>query len=151
MQTTQNSAALFSGEFRHALDGKNRVTIPSRWRLTEADEFHLVPDSQQNCLRVMPPDEFRAVSDQAAQLPGMTPKEHRVFMRQFYSRSQHVVADKQGRILVPDEYCRRFKLEGEIVLVGVRETFELWNAEAWQKTQTNEEPTYDRWADQLGI
>jgi MraZ protein len=72
-------------------------------------------------------------------------------MRQFYSRSQHVVADKQGRILLPEEYCKRFKLEGEIILVGVKETFELWNPEAWQGTQTAEEATYDRWAEQMGI
>lgn len=151
MQTHPNSAALYSGEFRHALDGKNRVTIPSRWQVTEADEFYLVPDSQKKCLRAMPPEEFRAVGVRAESLPGMTPKEHKAFMRHFYSRAQHVVADKQRRMLVPEEYCAQFDLRGEIVIVGVKETFELWNADAWKGTQAEEQPTYGRWADQLGI
>jgi MraZ protein len=151
MQLPSNSAAPFFGESKHVLDGKNRVTIPSKWRHTEADEFYLVPDSNNTCLRAMPPEEFNSIGDKAAQLPNMTPKEHRTFLRHFYSRSQHVVADKQGRLLLPEEYCQQFGLRGEIVLVGAKTVIEMWNLEAWRRTQGAEEPKYKYTADQLGI
>ena len=46
---------IFSGEFRHALDDKNRITIPSRWRQGESDEFFVVPNPAKPCLTAMPP------------------------------------------------------------------------------------------------
>ena len=33
---------IFAGTVRHALDEKNRVTIPSRWRDEEIDEFYAI-------------------------------------------------------------------------------------------------------------
>jgi MraZ protein len=148
MQTPKNSA-LFYGESKHVLDGKNRVTVPSRWRSTEADEFYLVPDSNNTCLRAMPPAEFSSIGEKAKQL--MTPKDHRTFVRHFYSRSQHIVADKQGRLLIPDEFCKQFDLSGEVILVGAESTIEIWNLQAWNRTKAEEEPLYKRHADQLGI
>ena len=151
MHSNPNSAALFSGEFRPRLDDKNRVTIPARWRISDADEFFLVPASDQTCLRGMRSDEFRAIGERAALLDGMTPAEHRTFLRHFYSRSQHVVADKQGRILLPEEYCKQFELRGEIVLLGAQVTFEMWSSAAWQRTQSVEQPGFNRWSALLGI
>lgn len=151
MALSTPTSTLFSGEFCHALDGKNRVTIPSVWRATEADEFFMISDSNGTCLRVMPPDRFRAVADQVSAIPNVSAQEQRAFLRQFYSRAQRVVADKQGRLVVPEEYCQRFKLHDEIMLVGAHDTFEVWNCDAWKATQQTETPTYARVAGLLGI
>jgi hypothetical protein len=48
---------LFMGEFRHAIDGKGRITTPSDWRVTEEAEFFLIPTSNDCCLKVMPRQE----------------------------------------------------------------------------------------------
>jgi DNA-binding transcriptional regulator/RsmH inhibitor MraZ len=61
------------------------------------------------------------------------------------------VVDKQGRLLLPEEYCQQFGLRGEIVLVGAKTVIEMWNLEAWRRTQGAEEPKYKYTADQLGI
>ena len=55
--TIQNDPApVFMGEFCHAIDGKNRITIPSAWRPAEkkGTELFLIPSSSANCLTVMP-------------------------------------------------------------------------------------------------
>ncbi len=111
----------------------------------------MLPDSNNTCLRVMPPDQFRAVADKVAVVPGVSAQEQRAFLRQFYSRAQRVVADKQGRLVVPEEYCQRFKLQNEIMLVGTHDTFEVWNCDSWKATQQTETPTYARVAGLLGI
>ncbi len=154
MSSAQNSQPIFSGEVCHALDGKNRVTIPSRWRngnADVADEFFLMPDRTGTFVRAMPPAQFSAAAERAAANPAVTAKDHAVFLRHFYSRSQHVAVDKQGRLLVPEEYCQKANLRGEIVLVGARDTFELWNKEAWEATKQNEQSTFDRIAELAGL
>jgi len=151
MSSEQNSQPIFSGEICHALDGKNRVTIPSRWRKGEADEFFLMPDRTGAFVRAMPPEQFSAAAERAAANPAVTAKDHAVFLRHFYSRSQHVVVDKQGRLLVPEEYCQKANLKGEIVLVGARDTFELWSKESWEATKQNEQATFDRIAELAGL
>ena len=43
MDSIASAQAFYAGEFRHAIDEKNRITIPSRWRRKNAEEFILLP------------------------------------------------------------------------------------------------------------
>ena len=124
MPADTNAAPIFSGTYRHALDGKNRITIPSRWRRSDHDEFFLIPNRRNTFLHVMPPERFRGAAEKAKAAEGASAQEIAVFLRHFYSRSQHVEMDKQGRLLVPEEFCQTLSLHGEIVLLGALETFE---------------------------
>lgn len=151
MTPVQNPPPIFSGEFCHSLDPKNRVTIPSRWRTTEADEFFLMADRSGQFLKVMPPEQFRAVAEKLKTDPKITPKDRTVFLRLFYSGAQQVISDKQGRMIVPEELGKAVGLKGEVVLVGALETFELWNPTAWAATKQTEESTFERVADLIGL
>jgi MraZ protein len=151
MPAEQNLAPIFSGEFCHGLDSKNRITIPSRWRTGEADEFFLSADASGRFLKVMPTAEFRAVADRVAAVPGLNAQQRQVFLRQFYSRSKQAVADKQGRLVIPVEFCDSLNLRGEIFLVGVHTTFELWNREAWEATKREDATTFDAVANLIGL
>jgi len=151
MSASANPAPIFSGRVAHALDSKNRVTIPSRWRRTEEDEFFLMPDRTNTFLRAMPPAEFRAVADKIEANTTLTPKDRAVFKRRFYSGAVQVFADKQGRMLVPAEFCELLDLRGEIVFVGVHDTFEVWNKQRWENAAATEESTYDRVAELAGL
>src|SRR5947208_3611689 len=46
----------YAGEFRHSIDEKNRITVPSRWRRNEAEEFILLPEATHLFLLVMSPE-----------------------------------------------------------------------------------------------
>jgi DNA-binding transcriptional regulator/RsmH inhibitor MraZ len=48
MDSIDSAQTFYAGEFRHALDEKNRITIPSRWRRKRAEEFILLPDSPRH-------------------------------------------------------------------------------------------------------
>ena len=52
--------------FRHAIDEKNRLTIPSRWRRGESEDFILLADANQQFLLVMSHAEFDRMSSSAA-------------------------------------------------------------------------------------
>ena len=143
--------SFYAGEFRHAIDEKNRLTIPARWRRNEAEEFILLPSSDNQFLLVMPPEEFARMSASAESNAQVNARERRVFLRQLHSRAQHGLADKQGRLVLPEELCRQIGLKGEVALVGGRGRFEVWNASRWKKAHAEETPTYQHVANVIGL
>lgn len=152
MGTSAISSLIFSGEYRHALDPKNRVTIPSKWRPKEkeAEDLYLIPDPSGTCLLVLPKAEFEAVGERVA-TSGISPKEQRVFIRQFYSRAKPGAVDKQGRLLLPEDFCRQLELTGEVVLAGGRVRFEVWNSAKWDRNTADVSETYTKVADLVGL
>lgn len=151
MEAPETVQPIFAGEFRHAMDGKNRVTIPSRWRRGEVDEFFAIPDLDGGFLMLMPPEVIRQVAEKVELDARLSPAERRKFIRQFYSRAQHLMSDKQGRIVVPEEFCNQLKLHGEVVLVGNHTRFEVWNPDRWKKAFEEDTPTFKHILGVVGI
>jgi MraZ protein len=87
-------------------------------------------------------------ADHAADLSG---PERRVFLRQLHARAQHGTADKQGRLVLPEELCRDLQLKGEVTLVGGRGRFEIWNFSRWKRAHEEETPTYQHVANVIGL
>ena len=57
------------------MDAKNRVTIPSRWRRGEIDEFFAIPNPKGGFLMVMPPGEFTRLADKVEHDQSLKPEE----------------------------------------------------------------------------
>ena len=151
MESPQSAQPKFAGEFRHAMDAKNRVTIPSRWRQGEIDEFFAIPHLKGGFLMVMPPAEFSRLAEKVEHDPSLQPEERPKFLRQLSSKAQHVTGDKQGRIVLPDEQCKLLNLRGEVVLVGSYYRFEIWDPERWQKTDEEDASTFSYLLERMGI
>jgi MraZ protein len=151
MDSPQIDQPIFTGEFRHAMDAKNRVTIPSRWRRGEIDEFFTIPNPEGGFLMVMPPSEFRRLAEKVEKDESLQPADRRRFLRQFSSRAQHVTGDKQGRIVLPDDQCKQLKLQSDVVLVGAYSRFEIWSPALWKETVNQDTPTYRYMLDRVGI
>lgn len=151
MDSIASAQAFYAGQFRHAIDEKNRITIPSRWRRKAAEEFILLPDSQNQFLLVMAPEEFARMSAVAENNNSVAARERRVFLRQLHSRAQHAVADKQGRLVLPEDLCRKIGLKDEVALVGGRGRFEIWNAAQWKRAREEETSTYQHVANVIGL
>ncbi|MBV8416825.1 MAG: hypothetical protein JO251_16595 [Verrucomicrobia bacterium] len=151
MESPQIEQPIFAGEFRHSMDAKNRVTIPSRWRRGEIDEFFAIPNLEGGFLMVMPPGEFKRLAEKVEHDETLAPAERRRFIRQFSSKAQNVNSDKQGRIVLPDEQCKLLNLRSEVVLVGNYSRFEIWSPESWQKTMEDDAPTFSYLLGRVGI
>lgn len=148
-ETIQNNAApVFMGEFCHSIDGKNRITIPSAWRFDSEVELFLIPSASNKCLKVMPRAELDRVRAKAAVLPG---PQKVAFLRHFGSQSRQVTLDKTGRLSLPEEFCRQFKLAGDVTLSGAIETFEIWNTAEWKAAQPGTEAVAGSVMAELGL
>src|SRR5262245_61820037 len=65
MDADSQPERFYAGEFRHSIDEKNRITIPSRWRRDRPEEFILLPEATHQFLLVMSPMEFAKTSSTA--------------------------------------------------------------------------------------
>jgi MraZ protein len=148
---TPASSQLFAGEFRHSIDEKNRVTVPSRWRRDDAEEFIILAEANHQFLVVMSPEEFSRMSSAAESDGTISARDRRVFLRHLHSRAQHGATDKQGRLVLPEELCRKVGLKGEVALVGGRGRFEIWNLQRWKRAHEEETATYQHVANVIGL
>ena len=119
---------VFMGNFRHTLDGKNRLTIPSAWRFADEAELFLIPSTTSTCLTAMPRTEIDRIRGGLTELSGT---DRTMFLRRLGSLGHQVWLDKNGRLSLPETFCNDLKLDGEVTLNGAIDTFEIWNNAAW--------------------
>ena len=91
------------------------------------------------------------MSAEMEQNESVQPRERRIALRHLHARAQHGSADKQGRLVLPEELCRQLGLKGEVALVGGRGRFEIWNAQKWKQAAEAEAATYQHVADTIGL
>lgn len=124
---------MFLGQYRHNLDSKDRLTIPARFREELEDGAYLAEGFDRN-LMILPEGEFQRIAERVKQM-SMTNPNTRLLRRKIYSTAIKVDLDKAGRVLIP-QFLREFAgLEGEVILVGTGEYFEIWSPDLWE-TQT---------------
>ena len=149
--TFQNSETpVFMGEFCHAIDGKNRITIPSEWRRENEEEVELflIPSSSAKCLTVMPRAALDHIRAKADDLSGA---QRTTALRRLGSQTRQVTLDKHGRLSLPEEFCQQLKLSGNVTLSGVVETFEIWNTAEWNAAQAAQKAVADPILADLGL
>jgi MraZ protein len=151
MDTPSSSQLFYAGEFRHFIDEKNRITIPARWRRDGAEEFIILPEANHQFLLVMSPEELSRMSSAAESNMNISARDRRIFFRQLHSRAQHGAADRQGRLVLPEDLCQKVGLKGEVALVGGRGRFEIWNLQRWKRAHEEETPTYQHVANVIGL
>jgi MraZ protein len=151
MDNDSQPQTFYAGNFRHAIDEKNRLTIPSRWRRGENEDFILLADANHQCLLVMSHPEFDRVSSAVASETGVSARDRRIFSRHLHARAEHGVSDKQGRLVLPEHFCKQLGLKGEVTLVGGRGRFEIWNLARWKRAHEEETATYQHVANLIGL
>lgn len=127
---------MFRGRFDHSIDGKGRMSIPSKIRdvLNDKYDSRLVVTTYDGCLIVYPNAEWKVLEDRIAQLPEFN-KDTRAFLRFFYSSASDCPIDKLGRILVPQSLRDYAGLEKDVVIVGAFKHIEIWNKSAWDAAE----------------
>ncbi|HUD25447.1 MAG TPA: division/cell wall cluster transcriptional repressor MraZ [Burkholderiaceae bacterium] len=117
---------MFQGASQLTLDGKGRVSIPSRHRdvLTAQCEGRLTltrhPDG---CLLVYPRPVWEARREDIAALPYAA----RALQRLLLGNAADTEIDSAGRVLVPAELRAAAALERDVMLLGMATHFELWD------------------------
>jgi len=127
---------VFVGNFRHSLDPKRRLTIPSEWReqVGTPSQVYVLPGVSESCLCVFPARDMARRLERIRNM-SIADAEGRQFLRTLASRSDFIAWDAQGRVRVKDELMEFAGITSDVVLVGAFELFEIWSPERWKQQQ----------------
>ena len=122
---------MFLGQFQHSLDEKGRLMIPARYReLLAAGAF--ITQGFDKCLMVMTDVHFQEVYERINAM-NMADPDARLLRRLILSNAYSVEIDRVGRILVPQNLRQVMGLDGEAIVAGQGEYFEVWAPADWNK------------------
>lgn len=141
---------MFVGNYEHTIDEKNRLAIPSKWRVSlekDGKELYITRGLEQ-CIFIFSSRQFEETKQKIRQLP-FTNKKVRSFSRIFFSNTSQLELDKQGRILIPQSLKDFAEIDKEVVLVGVDTRGEIWNPKNWESFYSQEEKSFEENAENI--
>jgi len=122
---------VFTGEYRHSVDDKGRIAVPSKFR-AQLDSGAVVSRWLDSCLAIHTKAGWDALADKIATLQ-ITDERSRRFSRFIFAGALEVSLDGQGRVLIPTYLRETAGLESEAVVVGSRDHAEIWAPARWDE------------------
>jgi MraZ protein len=119
------------GEHDHALDEKNRLTLPSKLRGAFEDGV-VVTRGLDGCLYAYPRDAWQELAERIQALDPLA-EAGRKMRRHFFSGAAFGELDRQGRMVIPAALLERAGITREVTVAGVYDHLEIWDRATWQK------------------
>lgn len=135
------------GEYKHNLDSKSRLAIPAKFRSSLA-KGAIVTRGIDRCLFIFDAKEWKKLAQKLISLP-LAQANSRAFVRLMLAGAMDVRIDIQGRILVPD-YLRDYAgLKKQVIIAGLYNRIEIWDAKIWQRYKLKTESASEEIAEKL--
>ena len=128
----------FVGSFKHSLDAKNRVFIPSKFREDLGEEFYITRKFD-TYLSIYTADDWAAYVEKIERLPESEAVEIQDFL---LGAAQKCVPDASGRIILDDRLLKHAKIDKNIAFVGAGKQIRVWAEEVWNEREQNR--NYDK-------
>ncbi len=139
---------MFIGEYRHTLDGKGRLALPTKFRDVLSKGI-VVTRGVDRCLFAYRTDTWAALARDMAALP-LNQKNTRAFARLMLTGAMDLFLDGQGRIMLPD-YLRSYAgLQKDVVVGGVYDRLEIWDERLWEVYTKTAERRSEEIAETIG-
>nr|WP_225214083.1 division/cell wall cluster transcriptional repressor MraZ [Comamonas sp. CMM02] len=122
---------VFQGASALNLDGKGRLSIPTRHRdalISQAQGQVTITKHPHGCLMLFPRSEWLLFRDRIGQLPMSAQWWKRIFL----GNAMDVDMDGTGRVLVAPELRQAVALDKEVILLGMGNHFELWDKATYE-------------------
>ena len=138
---------MFLGEYQHTLDAKGRVSLPRKFR-DEIGSRLVVSKGLEKCLYVYPADGYRAFLENLMSASDFDRKSL-ALRRHFTAGAQEVEIDSAGRVSLTPVLRAHAALSKDVVVAGVGDRIEIWDAEAWAAYEDENAPTIEDAAEEL--
>lgn len=135
------------GEYRHNVDTKGRVSLPSKFR-TDLGQYYVITKGLDDCLFVYSKKEWETFENKLKQLP-LTSEDARTFTRFFFGGASECEVDKQGRINIPQVLREYANIKKDVVIVGVSTRVEIWDSEKWDNYTSSDSLDVTKIASQI--
>lgn len=122
---------VFQGASSLTLDGKGRLSVPTRHRdvlSATAQGLLTITKHPHGCLMVFPRPEWDLFRDRISALPMSAQWWKRIFL----GNAMDVELDSTGRILISPELRTSAGIAKDTILLGMGNHFELWDKVAYE-------------------
>ena len=148
---------MFRGKFETAIDAKGRTSIPAKFRevlvetfgderffLTKSSPVRLGDGAFGYGLVIYPYQKFLALEEQLKDGSGLglSLAELAAVKRTVLVPAVECVADKLGRVLVPNDLRKSALLERELSFVGMQTKIDIYSQAVWAKVCEQDEQNY---------
>ena len=138
---------MFIGEYQHNLDNKGRLAIPAKFR-TKLSGGGVITRGLDRSLFLLASKEWESLAQKLISLP-LAQANSLAFVRLMLAGAMEVNLDNQGRILIPD-YLRGYSnLKRQVVVAGLYNRIEIWDADGWKQYRLKTESASDEIAEKL--
>lgn len=122
-----------TGVYRHSLDAKGRLFIPSRLREELGDTF-FVTLSMERCLTGYSLEGWGRLMEKIKAMP----MKKQLKMRPLFSHAAKCELDAQGRILLPQPLRDFAGIDKNVAVVGNGDTAQFWDEDSWNAVDVAE-------------
>jgi MraZ protein len=130
-----NGVGSVTGTYEHSIDPKGRLFIPAKLREELGSTCYLTLGLDA-CLAIYPEESWKVFTEKFASLP-MTQSRA---MRPLFAKAAKCEPDSQGRILIPQFLRQYAKLDKDVVIIGVHNRAEIWDAATWRAQEEEMTP-----------
>lgn len=140
-ETRTKTKLTFKGEYPFKADSGRRVQFPIKWRpsgeLTLSIHIWKI-DGNPSCLLVLQPE---TVQDVQTQFEAMSFSDAKTdsLRRLLWGDADDIKLDETGRITLPERLASKVKLGKDLMLVGMGDRFQIWDAQVFKDIQTADE------------
>jgi MraZ protein len=120
----------FTGEFRHTIDAKGRLIVPSRLRDELTDDQVVLTLWPDGCIALWSGQGWRNLEAKLLEQRQMNP-ESRAVVRGIAASAHQDDVDRQGRITIPQHLRSWAGIERDVVVTGALDHGEIWAPEKW--------------------
>ena len=117
-------AQALMGTYNHTIDAKGRMAFPTKLREQLGDSFVITIDPS-GCLFAYSAEEWELFTERMKTLTGAVAK---AAIRKLYANAVTAEADKQGRILIPQNLREHAGLSHDVTVIGNLKHAEIWDS-----------------------
>lgn len=125
---------MFGGEFKHTLDSKNRIFIPSKMREDLGSTFVVAQDIRAKCIKVY---SIEGWEEYLAPIYKQNRNLQERVLRHLNSTMEKVTPDSQGRITLPKALVAFAEIDGSAIVVGCGHYAEIWAEDTYMENKKN--------------
>ena len=119
---------MFTGEYEHSIDTKNRIFVPAKFREELGESFIISRDLRGPRLKIF------SLAGWEAYIAPIMEQERKISekaMRYLHRNAVQVSPDSQGRVVLTRDLLAYAEIEKNAVVVGCSTYAEIWSAENW--------------------
>jgi len=120
---------LFLGQYRYSFDDQNRLSMPAAFREPGTAGAFVTQGFDRNLL-VLSTSAFEDVYRRVLAM-NLTDPLARLLHRMLLGSAAPLDADEAGRFTLPPALREYAALDGDVVLVGLGDYFEIWSPALW--------------------